>query len=718
MEEYNGILCISGSLLIISEDNPDGIMSLSMYRKLAYTNKREGKKSLNIVRRGCNETPALIEFDSLPPKYKKLAKERFGDPEVESQKEGIMEYLELDSQAIEFFKLHKVGYDDNEKGLPDDVQLLYSNNAAVLNALKKAWDEHVISSKSRNKRPLSGKFWSRAAKAIQNLPKDWRCDLPKNPKRLRIKLEDYIEYGYDEILSGKWGNQNTRIITEEVGDWLVAKWSARVPKVVVSIEQLHALYNKEADERNREAGEVVWKKIKSSVAIRDYMYRPDIEEKWHAARYGELSYKEKFTRQHKTKLASFRDSLWYSDGTKLNFYYQDKDGNTKTANVYEVIDVYSECFLGYYISRTEDFEAQFFAFKMAIQTSKCKPYEIRFDNQGGHKKLENGSFLTTITRHAIKTAPYNGKSKIIESAFGRFQAGYLKEEWYFTGQNITTNKKESRANMEFILANLKNLPTLERVKEVYLEKRTEWNNAPHPATGIPRIEMYETSANDKAQEVDFLDMITMFGITTKDPSTYRSSGILFKVKNTKYEYEVLSADGEPDNDFMRRNIGRKFYVCYDLEDMSIVALYEKDASGMRFVTLAQPYIKVQRNLQEQTNDDKLFIRQMEITNKLQRIANVKQTNERLEKYDLHPNQHGLNAPKPKGINMRKKPIDIGEIQKEVSNMTEIEEQKKAARKAIKKAEKAEKQMQAQEAEDKDEFYKQRARLLELSLSEN
>ncbi len=68
--------------------------------------------------------------------------------------------------------------------------------------------------------------------------------------------------------------------------------------------------------------------------------------------------------------------------------------------------------------------------------------------------------------------------------------------------------------------------------------------------------------------------------------------------------------------------------------------------------------------------------------------------------------------------MRKKPIDIGEIQKEVSNMTEIEEQKKAARKAIKKAEKAEKQMQAQEAEDKDEFYKQRARLLELSLSEN
>lgn len=272
--------------------------------------------------------------------------------------------------------------------------------------------------------------------------------------------------------------------------------------------------------------------------------------------------------------------------------------------------------------------------------------------------------------------------------------------------------------MEFILANLKNLPTLERVKEVYLNKRIEWNNAPHPATGIPRIEMYETSANDKSQEVDFLDMITMFGITTKDPSTYRSSGILFNIKNKKYEYEVLDAEGKPDVNFMRRNIGRKFYVRYDLEDMSVVSLYEKDASGMRFVTFAQPYIKVQRNIQEQTNDDKLFIRQMEITNKLQRIDNAKKTNERLEKYDLHPNQHSLNVPKLKGINIGKKTIDIGEIQKEVSNMTEIEEQKKAARKAIKKAEKAEKRIQAKVAEDKDEFYKKRAELLELSLSEN
>lgn len=677
MEYYNNILCISGKELIRTEDNPNGLISKGGYDSWV------NRKKINVVRPGKGEgSPALIELDSLPPKYKAMAKDLVVDPETEAQKENLLKYLEPDREAVEFFKNYRVGYDDNEKGLPEKVQELYSNNAAVLNALKKQWDEHVLDNMSRNRRPMTGKFWGIRAKAIQKLPKKWKCDLPKNPKRLRIKMEDYIQYGYDEILSGKWGNKNTVKITDKVGEWLVAQWSARVPKVIVSMAQLHAEYNREADSKG-------WKKIKSEVAIRDYMYRPDIEEKWHAARYGELSYKEKFTRPHKTRLASFRDSLWYSDGTKLNFYYQDANGIPRTCNVYEVIDVYSECFLGYHISHSEDFEAQFYAFKMAVQTSKCKPYELKFDNQGGHKKLENGGFLTTIARHAVKTAPYNGRSKTIESIFGRFQAGYLKEEWYFTGQNITTNKKESRANMEFILANLKNLKSLEEVKEVYLQHRTAWNNAPHPGTGIPRIEMYRTSTNGKAQEVDFLDMISLFGITTKEASTYRASGITIEVKKKKYEFEVLEADGMPDTDFMRRNVGRKFHVRYDLDDMSIVSLYEKDASGLRFVAFAQPRIVVQRNLQEQTSDDLSFIRRMEITNKLQRITNVKSSNELLEKYNLHPNQHGLNAPKPKGLNVRKKSIDIGEIQKEVSNMTEIEEKKKAERRSEKAAAKAE-----------------------------
>ena len=58
--------------------------------------------------------------------------------------------------------------------------------------------------------------------------------------------------------------------------------------------------------------------------------------------------------------------------------------------VYEVVDAYSEVLLGYYISDHENFEAQYNAYRMAVQVSGHKPYEIVHDNQGGHKRLEEG----------------------------------------------------------------------------------------------------------------------------------------------------------------------------------------------------------------------------------------------------------------------------------------------------------------------------------------
>ncbi len=76
---------------------------------------------------------------------------------------------------------------------------------------------------------------------------------------------------------------------------------------------------------------------------------------------------------------------------------------------------------------------------------------------------------------AIKTQPYNGKSKTIESAFGRFQMQFLKRDWFFTGQNITAKSDESKANEEFVMANKSNLPSLEDIKAVYAKRRQEWN---------------------------------------------------------------------------------------------------------------------------------------------------------------------------------------------------------------------------------------------------
>ena len=303
---------------------------------------------------------------------------------------------------------------------------------------------------------------------------------------------------------------------------MVAQWMNQVDQVT-SVDHLFERYNRHAETDG-------WKQLKSSLTVRNYLYRPEIERIWYAHRYGELKAKEKYQRQNRTILPSRRDSLWYSDGTKLNYYYRTPESKTATCQVYEVMDVYSETLLGYHISQVENFEAQYHAYKMAIRTSGYKPYEIKYDNQGGHRKGENSDFLLNIARHAIRTAPYNGKSKTIESVFGRFQAQFLRRDWFFTGQNVTATKEESHANLEFILANQDLLQSLEEIKDTYSRRREEWNNAPHPATGVPRMEMYRQSVNEETVKVGVLEMLDMFGATTQRASAYTSAGIEIQVQ--------------------------------------------------------------------------------------------------------------------------------------------------------------------------------------------
>ncbi len=470
--------------------------------------------------------------------------------------------------------------------------------------------------------------------------------------------------GYISLISN-YGNDNSQKITAEAGEWLVARYSSM--HNMVTLSQLHLEYNVKAIEKG-------WKHLKSLEAIDIYLNKPEIKPKWYASRYGELNFKEKYTRQHRTLMPTLRDSLWYSDGTKLNYFYLNESGKVETCTVYEVIDTYSEVLMGHHVSKTEDYEAQYHAFKSALKFSEHKPYELKYDNQGGHSKLNTGGFLQQIAHLSLNTAPYNGKSKTIESIFGRFQSQFLHKDWFFTGQNIQAVKLESKVNMEFVLANKNNLPTLPEIKEIYRKRREEWNNAPHPKTGIARIEMYRNSVNEGTKKLELWDMIDIFWLMTDKPNTYRASGIEIQVKKERFAYEVLTPEGKPDLAFLSNNVDRKFYVKYDPEDMTLAAIYTQDATGFRFVAHLHPYIKIQRNVQEQMEGDMAFIKSMELANKVIRLQVQEESEALLERQGEHPGQHGLVMPKVKGVKTsptspkerQKKAGSLGEYMKEVS----------------------------------------------------
>ena len=120
--------------------------------------------------------------------------------------------------------------------------------------------------------------------------------------------------------------------------------------------------------------------IRSAQAIDLYLHRSENKRLWCASRYGDKKAKEMYAYLMHTKLPTFRDALWYSDGTKLNYYYRDDKGKMRADLwVYEIMDAATECMLGYAIGNIEDFVLQYHAAKMAIQFSQAKPYEWHYD---------------------------------------------------------------------------------------------------------------------------------------------------------------------------------------------------------------------------------------------------------------------------------------------------------------------------------------------------
>lgn len=645
MEYYKKNLCVTYEELTCG---PDPVIKGSTLRQNVY------RGNIQSAHRGGGEGGyALYIYSSLPEKYKKRWVELKGDPEEQMAKEMIRSKVQKDEAAEIFFEAYRYDKNGEEVPLPDNVQTEYIRNASVLNSLIR--DLNRLTSSTNKLNGGRRNLWEILLSTSELLREEYGHSLPGSVGRLKSIISKYRPNNYAVLVSGKYGNRNTLKIEEEAGRFLIALKRSRVP--VYTDTLIFEEYNRVAPERG-------WKLLKSTRSLREWFNSPRIEPLWYDAVYGEMKAHQRYGRKHKTELPYRRDTLWYGDGTKLNLYYRDEQGNIRTISVYEVMDAYSEVLLGFHISESENYEAQYHAYRMALQISGHKPYELVHDNQGGHKKLERVSdgLLAKISHIHRPTAPYSGQSKTIESAFGRFQSQVLHKDWRFTGQNITTKKDSSRPNLEFIEANKDQLYTLAELKEKYVQARQEWCEMKHPATGIPRIEMYNNSVNEDTEVVTARDMVDIFWVMTDRPSTFTSGGIEVTIGGKKRTYEVYSSPGTPDHDWRRKNTYKQFYVKYDPYDFGSVRLYWKDKGGeMRFERVAEPYMVIHRGIQDQTEGEAAFIRKEQDANIQDRVERQVTAKEIEYEFGVAPEQNGLKTPKLKGI--------TAEVQRQIDRRT-------------------------------------------------
>lgn len=632
MEYYNKILCVTFAELT---GGRDPVMK-------ANTLKCNVQRcNIACARRGGGEgTQALYVWSSIPEKYRRRFVATYGDPEEKMREAMTKASIKIDAKAREYYEAYTyMDKDGQERHLTEKMIEEYTINASVLGELQKMAARRQAIRSSLNA-PMSG-AWDLILDSSERMRESYGHTLPGTLARLKTRLKAWKSDGYQSVVSGKLGNSSALKITGDFLKLIVALKRSKVP--VYTDAQLFERANEIAEERG-------WKPIRSLSGMKKWLNSPSVEPLWYDAVYGEQAARQRYGRKHKTALPTRRDTLWYGDGTKLNLYYRDEQGKVRTTQVYEVIDAMSEVLLGYCISDTEDYEAQYHAYRMAIQKSGHKPYEIVYDNQGGHKKLDSDGFIGKICRVHRPTQPYNGESKTIESVFGRFQAQVLHKDWRFTGQNVTAKKASSRPNVEFIEANKDSLYTLEELKDAYAAARKEWNEGRHPATGERRIDMYEKSVNEETQEVTLHDMVDMFWVFTKRMATFTDQGLQVTVKGEKRQYEVFSTPGVPDHEWRRKHTYERFIVAYDPYDFASIRLYTKGADGsLRFERTAEPYILIHRALQDQQGtDDAKFIRQEQEANLQDRIERTVEGRTIAAEHGMDAEQQGLHSPKLKG----------------------------------------------------------------------
>ncbi|EKU90312.1 hypothetical protein [Bacteroides oleiciplenus] len=592
MEMFGKTLCVTRNELVLG-----GIVSPATYDK--YVNN--GK--FVVARRGCRSREALIIYEKLPEPIRNNYDTKNPKAKDKIKKHQVVPMdsrLKSDSKAVDFYKRYT-------PKISLDRQAEYVLNAKVLNAMM-ALEVSMRDSQGKCGFQDNKEIRKKVIALCESLRERYQHTLPK--ARLMEKYAAYKKYGYQVLINGNAGNQSARKVGPKEGRLLLKLKRSKFP--VYTDQQIFDKFNEIVAERNERATceEDKLKPIASPQTVINYLYKTSIKLWWYGVVQGEIAFKNEFMPQFDTKLPDMPNTLWYGDGTKLNLYYKDYDKKQKrmvarTIDVYEVMDACTEVFLGYSFG-VENFLTQYNAYRMALETWKVKPYEIVTDNQGGHKKPEAQYFFKRICHLHKTTMPHNGQSKTIESAFGRFQMQVMHKLYNYTGQNITATKENSHVNVDLIMKNIAQLPTLEEMKEQYLACRREWNEMLHPTseTGMTRMEMYTTLSSPKAEPLDDFGVQELFMLLSKDSVKYNKHGFIFERNKQEYRYMVYGEDGLVDMNFHMQNIGNSFRYRYDPQDMTAVELWEVGAKGaLKYAATATPKVVIHRATADRTEEE-------------------------------------------------------------------------------------------------------------------
>lgn len=533
-------------------------------------------KNITVHGRGGNGNEILIEFETLPEKFKADVIKKYGNPYEYIAKQPLLEYVKFnwDTNAEDFYRKHILSTTNSK--LPEAYIPKYTKAATWLNAI-----QHFTTDKAALKRTLNisvAAFWSLAGDLITAND----IALPANEKRLREKLSQYKKDGYAALIEAfRFGNNNSKKVKDEVAEALLIKMLAHPHKHDDTI--IAAEYNKWAKKAGKDTitpGAVkYWRTAKAHLIT--------------LSREGAAINYTKYSKQIKRARPTEPMMLINSDDNVLDLYFSHETKNSKGKIVknnfyrpvaYIIIDTFNDYILGYAIGPAVTIDLIRLAYLNAIRHvmeltgGAYLWHQIQTDHWSIDPKLEGplATFFKDQTEGRFTPASVKvAQAKYIERSFGVTWHQQLKYFPNYSGHNITAKEKN---NPDAIQLASKNYPHKQHAPEVVAELITRMRHTTNPKTGLSRqqewVEAFKKAQHCKTRQIDTEKRLQLFGLKHPFPNRITSGGLRVQISNIERYYEV-------PNEIYLESVNKKVEITYDPYDMSHVLV--SNGKGLRFV---------------------------------------------------------------------------------------------------------------------------------------
>ncbi len=427
METVNGTICISHSELtgrIMTTANLNNMVRRGQVRQ---------------VQRGGNGRVALYAVESLPMKWRTEVYKRYPDLQEQAESKEFLDTITPDGAAFDFFQGYQLS---DGRHLPEDKVLEYSSNAAIMNAFRRCWDAHVSKRQRSGKKATAAKdFWKRAAAALPRLADSFPHSLPGSPRRLQMKMAEYVRDGYVCFISGKFLNGNAaKVSSDEQEKVMTALLSHHnnLPDTLV------------AEGYNRFAEAMGWKPITAGAVA---VWREKLGTVIRAGRLGVSNFRNNVTMQVKRSRPTTPFLMWSLDGWTVELLYQttkpDKKGHNVTTytnrlTMVVVLDVFNDYPIGYAVGTHESPALIKEALRDAAKHSQALTGSMLRANQVQSDRYAIKTMADLYAVMGDKVTPaqaHNAKAKPVEPYFNYLNTHYCIRCQNWSGFGITSNPK-------------------------------------------------------------------------------------------------------------------------------------------------------------------------------------------------------------------------------------------------------------------------------------